>query len=167
VTVAGLHGATAFLLSLRGTRETAQLELARRVFSVNGALGFALLVAAVTTAAAMLNDFYGNSAVLASAAVAGLASTNSAAVAVASLVAAGQIGARDAILPLAAAITANTLVRMWIAVRVGAPTYRSVVFAGLFVQVGAIWLAWRFGDVGPEWIGNLDTLRSWFVALRE
>jgi len=167
VTVAAVHGATAFLLSLRGTRETAQLELARRVFSVSAALGFAALVAIVTIAAAILNDLFGNTAVLASVTLAGLASTNSAAVALASLVAAGQIGARDAILPLAAAIAANTLVRMWIAARVGAPTYRSVVFAGLFVQVGALWLVWRFGDVGPEWIGNLDKLRSWFVMLRE
>jgi protein-S-isoprenylcysteine O-methyltransferase Ste14 len=80
-------------------------------------------------------------------AFAGLVSTNAAAVALASLVAAGQISPIQGALPLAAALSANTAVRLWICVRASEPSYRWAVSGGLVLQLAALWAAWWLGGL--------------------
>ena len=158
--VAALHGAAIFFLAMRQKVEPAVLELPSQVFSVKGALGFALIVAVVMVVSATLNDFFGNTAVLASVTVAGLVSTNSATVALASLVAAGQISSAAGALPLAAALSANAIVRILIAFRQKSKTFRRTVAFGLVLQIGAIWLSLWLADILRRWFAEWSALVS-------
>ncbi|SEO26731.1 Uncharacterized membrane protein, DUF4010 family [Pseudorhodobacter antarcticus] len=158
--VAALHGAAIFFLAMRQKMEPAVLELPSQVFSVKGALGFALIVAVVMVVSATLNDFFGNTAVLASVTLAGLVSTNSATVALASLVAAGQISAAAGALPLAAALSANAIVRILIAFRQKSKTFRRTVAFGLVLQIGAIWLSLWLAEILRRWFAEWSALVS-------
>ena len=139
---AALHGAVVFLIAQRGDVEPTALELPSQVFSVKSAVSFALIVATTMLLSATLNEYFGNAAVFVTVALAGLASTNSATFALASLVAAGQISAADGAFPLAAALSANTVVRLWFALRNGESSFRGTVSGGLVIQLAVLWLAW-------------------------
>lgn len=143
---AALYGAATFLLSLRGETKPAVLELPSQVFSVKGAIKFMLIVASVMLASAILSERFGSGAVLPTVALAGLVSTNSAAVALASLVAAGQMSAIEGALPLAAALSANMVVRLWISLRAGEPSYRWTASGSLVAQLAVLWIVWWLGD---------------------
>ena len=155
---AALHGAAIFFLALRRKVEPAVLELPSQVFSIKGAVSFALIVAVVMLISATLNDVFGNTAVLATVALAGLVSTNSATVALASLVAAGQITAVDGALPLAAALSTNTIVRLLIAWRGKNVTFRRTVAFGLVLQLAAIWLSWWLAEVLRVWFADWSAI---------
>ena len=142
VLAAALYGAASFFLSLSREIKPAALELPSQVFSVKGAINFMLIVASVMLVSAILSEHFGSGAVLPAVALAGLVSTNSAAVALASLVAAGQMTAIEGALPLAAALSANTAVRLWISLRASEPTYRWTVSGSLVAQLAALWAAW-------------------------
>ena len=60
------------------------------------------------------------------------------AIALASLVAAGQISPIQGTLPLVAALSANTAVRLWISVHASEPSYRWAVSGGLVLQLAAL-----------------------------
>lgn len=143
--VAFLYG---ILLARIGSRgggaEPDGLELPSRIFSVQGALSFATIVATVIVVSAVLNDRFGSEAVLVSAALAGLVSTGSAAVALASLVVAGQLPASEAVVPLAAAISVNAGVRIVLALRGGATAFGWAVATGLLLTAAAVWAGWWF-----------------------
>jgi len=151
---AALYGAVTFLLSLHGQTIPAVLELPSQVFSVKGAIKFMLIVASVMLVSAILSEQFGSGAVLPAVALAGLVSTNSAAVALASLVAAGQMPAIEGALPLAAALSANTAVRLWITLRASEPSYRWAVSGSLVTQLAALWAAW--------WLGG--SILAWFTT---
>ncbi|SHL84773.1 Uncharacterized membrane protein, DUF4010 family [Roseovarius marisflavi] len=157
---AGLHGAAIIFLTLRREAKPTVLELPSQVFSVKGAVNFALIVATVMLISATLNDYFGNAAILVTVTLAGLVSTNSATVALASLVAAGQIAPIDGALPLAAALSANTVVRIWIAMRSGEPSFRRAVSSGLVLQLAALWVAWWLGGNAWAWIAELSPVMS-------
>jgi uncharacterized membrane protein (DUF4010 family) len=120
------------------------LELPSHIFSVQGALSFAAIVATVIVVSAVLNDRFGSEAVLVSSALAGLVSTGSAAVALASLVVAGQLPASDAVVPMAAAISVNAGVRIVLALRGGATAFGWAVAGGLLMTAAAVWAGWWF-----------------------
>ncbi len=128
-------------MNLRGRR----FDLTRRQF--------ALTVSAVILVSALLNDRFGSQAVLISAALAGLVSTSSAAAALASLVAAGQLPAEGAVVPLAAALSVNTLVRIVMALRGGDPRFGRIVSFGLLLTGLAVWAGWWFGPAPFGWSG--------------
>lgn len=151
---AALHGVAIFFLTLRGETKPAVVELPSQIFSIKGAVKFALIVAAVMLVSAVLSDRFGSGAILLAVALAGLVSTNSAAVALASLVAAGQIPALEGALPLAAALSANTAVRIGISLRGKEPTYRRAVVGGLVLQLVALWATWWLGGLILERSGN-------------
>lgn len=144
---AALHGAVVFLIAQRGDDQQKLLELPSQVFSVTGAVSFALIVAATMLLSAILSDYFGSVAILVTVALAGLASTSSATFALASLVAAGQISAADGALPLAAALSANTVVRLWFALRSGESSFRRTVSGGLIIQLSVLWMAWWLSSV--------------------
>lgn len=153
---AGLHGAAIFFLTQRGEIKPAEIGLTSQVFSVKSAVGFAFIVATVMLISALLNDYFGSAAILVTATLAGLVSTNSATVALASLVAVGQISALEGVLPLAAALSANTLVRIWIALRSSEPSFRRTVSGGLVLQLAVLWVAWRLDGIARAWITELS-----------
>ena len=158
--VASLHGAAIFILALRRKVEPAVLVLPSQVFSVKGALSFALVVAVVMVISATLNDVFGSTAVLATVGLAGLVSTNSATVALASLVVAGQISAVEGALPLAAALSTNTIVRLLIVWRQKNATFSSTVALGLVLQLVAIWLSWWLAEILRGWVADWSAILS-------
>jgi uncharacterized membrane protein (DUF4010 family) len=142
--VAVILGVALVHIGLRHARERQGLDLPSRIFSVRGAINFALTVAAVILVSALLGDRFGSEAVLVSAALAGLISTSSAAVALASLVAAGQLPAVEAVVPLAAALSVNAGVRIVLALRGGARRFGWTVAGGLLLTTAAVWTGWWF-----------------------
>jgi hypothetical protein len=73
--------------------------------------------------------------------------------ALASLVAAGQMTAIEGALPLAAALSANIVVRLWITLRVSESSYRWAVSGSLITQLALLWIAWWLGDSILAWFG--------------
>ena len=90
---------------------------------------------------AALNAWLGKAGVLAAAAVAGFADTHSAAVSVASLVAAGKFTAPEAVLPILAGLTTNTLSKIAVAISSGGRRYAMQVIPGLVIVIAAAWVA--------------------------
>ena len=80
-----------------------------QAFSLPVALTFALTLSAMLIASAALRDWFGETGVIVAAAAAGFVDTHSAAIAVASLVASGKMTAADAVFPVLAALTTNTI----------------------------------------------------------
>lgn len=113
-------------------------------FSVRSALVFAGMLSIILVASAALQDWYGNTGVLAVAGLAGLADTHSAAISVASLVASDKLGAQAAVVPILAAITTNSLTKMIFAVTGGGTAFALRVIPGLVVVVAAVWAGARF-----------------------
>ena len=85
--------------------------------------------------------------VIAAAAIAGFADTHSAAVAVASLVAAGKLSANEAVLPILASLTTNTITKIVLAVLSGNWRFVSAVLPGLVLVILAAWIGAAFALV--------------------
>ena len=98
--VATAYGALLMLLSAR--HRVSQHSHPGRAFSLKTALGLGGTIAVVLLLSAALNAWFGEGGALAAAAIAGFADTHSAAVSVASLVAANKMAAREAVLPILA-----------------------------------------------------------------
>jgi len=98
-------------------------------------------MAAVLLASAALNSWLGQKGVIAAVAVAGLADTHSAAVSVASLVAAGKMNARDAVIPCLAGLTTNTVTKAVLAVTAGGRRFATQIIPGLILVIAAAWIA--------------------------
>ncbi len=111
-----------------------------RAFDLTAALAFAALIGAVLTIAAALNVWVGANGVLAAAAVAGLADVHAAAVATASLVAAGEISPALAVIAVLAGLSTNTLVKAILAVASGGWPYAQRILPGLLLMITAAWL---------------------------
>jgi uncharacterized membrane protein (DUF4010 family) len=115
-------------------------------FSLKTALAFAAILAVVLLGSAALQDWYGETGVLAAMAVAGFADTHSPAVSVASLVASGKIKAAEAVLPILAALSTNTVTKMIFAVSSGGTAFALRVIPGLLLVIAAAWAgAYAFG----------------------
>lgn len=108
-------------------------------FNLRAALAFAALLSLVLLAAAGLQDQFGGAGVLAVASLAGLVDTHSAAISVASLVAAGKLGAAGAVVPILAALTTNTATKMIFAVTGGGRGFALRVVPGLVLVIAAAW----------------------------
>ena len=137
-------GALAYgiLLMLRtAPQEAAPAMQTGRAFSLKSAVLFAGLIAVMLFLSAALNAWLGKAGVLVGAAVAGFADTHSAAVSVASLVAAGKFTAREAVLPILAGLTTNTISKAVLAISSGGRHYAMQIIPGLLVMVGAAWAA--------------------------
>jgi uncharacterized membrane protein (DUF4010 family) len=113
-------------------------------FSLKTALLFAATVSAVMLLAAALHQWLGKEGVIAAAAIAGFADTHSAAVAVASLVAAGKLSANEAVLPILASLTTNTITKVVLAVLSGNWRFISAIIPGLVLVIFAAWLGAAF-----------------------
>lgn len=141
-------------LSLRQGGERLAIDLPSRVFSVSDAIKFALTVAAVILISAVLNDRIGTEAVLVSAALAGLVSTSSAAVALAALVGAGQLPVAEALLPLAVALAVNAAVRIVLSLRSGTSGFGRIVAVGLVLTVAGVGAGWWFSAAIRAWLNG-------------
>lgn len=130
------------LLMFRSVRERALPSTQKgRAFSLKTALVFAAVIAAMLFLSAALNASLGKTGVLAAAAVAGFADAHSAGVSVASLVVAGKFTAKEAALPILAALTTNTLSKIAVAISSGGRRYAMQVIPGLLIVIAAAWAA--------------------------
>ena len=112
-----------------------------RAFSLKSAVFFAGIIAVMLFVAAALNAWLGKAGVLVAAAVSGFADTHSAAVSVASLVAAGKFAVHDSVLPILAALTTNTVSKAVVAIWTGGRGFAMRIIPGLAIVIGAAWAA--------------------------
>jgi uncharacterized membrane protein (DUF4010 family) len=140
--VAIAYGLVLTLLSLR--QQAGPATLKGRAFSLRSAIFFAGLIAVVLLISAALGSWIGTTGVLIAAAVAGFADTHSAAVSVASLVGAGKLQARQAVVPILAAMTTNTMSKAFFAITSGGPRFALQVIPGLVLVIVAAWVAAMF-----------------------
>jgi uncharacterized membrane protein (DUF4010 family) len=108
-------------------------------FSLPVALVFALTLSAVLIASAALREWFGETGVIVAAAAAGFVDTHSAAIAIAALVASGKMTAADAVFPILAAFSTNTISKIIFAWSSGSRTYTLRLIPGLILVAGAAW----------------------------
>jgi len=133
------YGAVLTTLSVR--QEVPVAAQKGRAFSLKIAIFFAATIAVMLFLSAALNAWLGKAGVLAAAAVAGFADTHAAAVSVASLVAASKFTAQEAVLPILAGLTTNTITKAIVAISSGGRGYAMQIIPGLVIVVGAAWAA--------------------------
>jgi uncharacterized membrane protein (DUF4010 family) len=110
-----------------------------RAFSIGTAIAFALTLAGILIASAALRDWFGEAGVILATALAGFVDTHAAAISVASLVAAGKLQARDAIVPILAGLSTNTISKIFFAAASGGRPFAFRVIPGLIVVALAAW----------------------------
>jgi uncharacterized membrane protein (DUF4010 family) len=110
------------------------------VFSLKTALAFGVILAIVLVISAGLQERFGSAGVLIAAVVAGLVDTHAAAISVATLVASGKVMPQDAVLPILAALTSNTLSKIAMAAIGGGWAFALRVVPGLVLVALAAWV---------------------------
>ncbi len=113
-----------------------------RAFDFKTALILAATVSIVLVVAGALNQALGQRGVTLGAAIAGFADSQSAAVSASSLAAAGKISASQAVVPVLAALTTNTVTKAVLAYTTGNRRYAIEVWIGLALVLGAAWGGW-------------------------
>jgi uncharacterized membrane protein (DUF4010 family) len=141
--VAIVYGTAFTMLALRQKNE-AELQKGR-AFSLRTAFVFALTLSVILVASAALQDRFGENGIIFAAAMAGFADTHSAAVSVASLVASGKIAASDALLPILAGLTTNTISKIIVAATSGGLSFAARVIPGLLLVTLAAWAGAFYG----------------------
>lgn len=136
------YGAVLMVRSMR--RDAPPSTQKGRAFSLKTAVVFASLIAAMLFLSAALNAVFGKAGVLLAAAVAGLADAHSAAVSVASLVAAHKFTAQEAVWPILAGLSTNTVSKIVLAISSGGRRYAVQIVPGLVIVIAAAWVAAYF-----------------------
>ncbi|KRB52605.1 hypothetical protein ASE02_11505 [Phenylobacterium sp. Root700] len=133
------YGAAFTIFALRQPPSEESVE-AGEAFSISSALFFALLLSGILVASAALAALFGEAGVVAGAAAAGLVDTHAAAVSIASLAASGHLEPRNAVMPILAGLTTNTLTKIILALSGGQAAFVWRVVPGLVLVVAAAWL---------------------------
>ncbi len=136
--VAAVYGLAFTLLAARNAGgDTVQTG---GVFSLNTALAFGVILGLVLIISAGLQTRYGDTGVLLAAAIAGLVDTHAAGISVATLVASGKISPQDAVLPILAGLTSNTLTKIVMAATSGGWPFALRVVPGLILVTLVAWV---------------------------
>ena len=129
------------ILTILALKQEGVEELPRgRMFSLTKAMGLAMMLATITLISAALRENFGESALIIGASIAGLADTHASAVSVASLVASGRVPPEDAVIPILAALSTNTITKMVIASVNGSRAFAVRVIPGLILLIVAAWM---------------------------
>lgn len=110
-----------------------------RAFSLTLALSYAAMLAAILVVSAGLQQWLGGAGAVVAVAAAGLADAHAAAVSAASLVAGGRMTPAEAMLPILAAFTSNTVSKIFFAVVNGGRAFAMLVVPGLLLVAVAAW----------------------------
>ena len=110
-----------------------------KAFSLPAALAFALTLSAILVASAALREQFGETGAIVAAAAAGFVDTHSAAIAIASLVASGKMSAVDAVFPVLAGLSTNTISKIIFAWSSGGRSFALRLTPGLILVAGAAW----------------------------
>ena len=129
------------VFTIRALRQKTESEAqSGRAFSLWTALAFALTLSSILIASAALREWFGETGIIVVATLAGFVDTHSAAVSVASLVASGKMSAADAVFPILAGLSTNTISKMFLAGISGGRSFALLVIPGLIVVALAAWL---------------------------
>lgn len=139
--VAGLvalaFGARFTLRALQETTGPGQVK--GEPFSLRTAMMFAATLALILLFSAVLGAWFGQRGAIVAAALAGFVDTHSAAVSVAALVAAGKLSASEAVVPILAAFTTNTVSKVIVASTSGTGPFVARVVPGLLLVAAGAW----------------------------
>lgn len=135
---AAAYGAVFTLLAARNAGNNAAQT--GGVFSLKTALVFGSILALILVISAGLQERFGGAGVLIAAVVAGLVDTHAAAISVATLVASGKVAPQDAVVPIIAALTSNTLSKIIMAAASGGWAFAFRVVPGLVLVALAAWV---------------------------
>ena len=128
------------IFTIQALQQKTESEAQRgRAFSLTAAIVFAVTLSAILVVAAALQDWFGESGIVAAAALAGFVDTHSAAISVASLVASGKMRAADAVFPILAGLSTNSISKMFIASFSGGRSFALRVTPGLILVALAAW----------------------------
>lgn len=111
-----------------------------RAFDLRTALVFAAIMGAVLVLSAALSAWLGARGTLLAAAATGLVDAHATAASVASLVAAGKLPPDDALWPILAGLSTNTLMKAVVAAHAGGAAYAARIVPGLLLMIAAVWL---------------------------
>ena len=111
-----------------------------RAFSLSTALVFVLTLSGILVASAALREWFGETGIIVAAALAGFVDTHSAAISVASLVASEKMSAADAVFPILAGLSTNTISKMFLAGISGGRAFALRVIPGLIIVASAAWI---------------------------
>ena len=126
--------------TIRALRQETEGDAQRgRAFDISTAVVFALSLSGIMVASAALQEWFGETGIILAAAAAGFVDTHAAAISVASLVASGKIGADDAVIPILAGFSANTISKLFLAGASGARSFALRVIPGLILVALAAW----------------------------
>lgn len=135
--VASAYGA---LMGLRlRNAESGEVLEPGHAFDLKTAVVFAATVTVVLFVSAAAQEQFGAGGVVVATALAGFADTHSAAISAASLAAAGRIEPADAIVPILAALTTNTVTKAVVAYATGRQPYAWRVWVGIAGVIAAAW----------------------------
>ncbi|MGZ5877419.1 MAG: MgtC/SapB family protein [Bradyrhizobium sp.] len=127
--------------TVRALRETeAPDPQPGQAFSLPVALVFALTLSAMLIASAALREWFGETGIIVAAAAAGFVDTHSAAIAVASLVASGKMTPADAVFPILAGFSTNTVSKIVFAWGSGSWSFALRLIPGLILVAVAAWV---------------------------
>jgi uncharacterized membrane protein (DUF4010 family) len=116
-------------------------------FSLTGALIFALTLSVVLLASAALRAEFGETGAILAAGVAGFVDTHAPAISIASLTANGRISAQDAVIPILAGFTTNTITKIVVATTSGGRAFALRVAPGVVLVAAAAWAGALIGHV--------------------
>ena len=129
------------VFTIRALQQQTESEAQRgRAFNLSTALVFALTLSGILVASAALREWFGETGIIVAAALAGFVDTHSAAISVASLVASGKMSAADAVFPILAGLSTNTMSKMFLAGISGGRSFALRVIPGLIVVALAAWV---------------------------
>jgi len=141
--------AYAAVVSLRALRGEAPASVERgRAFDLKTAGVFAATGAVVLVVSAALSDRLGTAGLVLGAGVAGFADAHAAAISVAALVVAGKIPPGEAVVPILAALSANTVTKAALAVVAGRWRYALQVWPGLLLVLAGAWAGALIAGLG-------------------
>lgn len=135
-----IYGLVVTLSSLH--KNGAEVTKPSRSFSVKTALILAAVIAVVLITSAALKAWFGQAGLVVASGVAGLADVHASTISVASLAAAGNLSATNAVIPILVAFSVNAVSKAVAAVVSGGKEFALQVIPGLIIQVLATWLGW-------------------------
>jgi uncharacterized membrane protein (DUF4010 family) len=128
------------IFTIRALRQPIQDEvLDGRAFSLSTAVVFAVTLSSIMVLSAALREWFGQAGIIVAAGLAGFVDTHSAAISVASLVASGKMSASEAILPILAGFSTNTISKVFLAIASGSRPFAFSVIPGLLVVALLAW----------------------------
>lgn len=148
---AGALAAAAYGLAFIGSGSATRNQAGKAggsAFSIKASLVLCLTVALIQLLTAALRSWLGANGVLAGAMLAGLVDAHSASISVAALAASGRLEARQALLPILAAVSSNALAKLVMTGSGGSRAFAVRVAPGLLMSLAAAWAValWTLAD---------------------